>query len=96
MGLDDCGLLIGKSFLLGFAQFLDEAQRTTLETALEATAGTGVDELEIRRYPVKIRKSKETYFDELSKLSTSAYFSSDTAHTSSLPISRSLSSSIPR
>ena len=46
MGLDDGGLLIGGSFLLGFAELLDETHGLALETALETTAGAGVDELQ--------------------------------------------------
>ena len=48
MGLDDGGLLIGGSFLLGFAELLDETHGLALETALETTAGAGVDELEVQ------------------------------------------------
>lgn len=45
VGLDDGGLLIGGSLLLGFAELLDEAHGFALETALEAAAGASVDEL---------------------------------------------------
>ena len=48
VGLDDGGLLIGGSFLLGFAELLDETHGLALETALETTAGAGVDELEVQ------------------------------------------------
>ena len=45
MGLDNGGLLIGGSFLLGFAELLDETHGLALETALEPTTSTSVDEL---------------------------------------------------
>lgn len=45
MCLDDCGLLIGGSLLLSLAQLFDEAHGPALKTALEATAGTGMNEL---------------------------------------------------
>ena len=45
MCLHDGGLLIGGCLLLGLAELLDESERLALETALEATAGAGVDKL---------------------------------------------------
>ena len=69
MGLDNSGLLVRQSLLLGFAQFLDEAQGTALETTLEAAAGTGMDELRIRWFTAEMRKSNKTYFDKLVKMS---------------------------
>ena len=45
MCLDDCGLFIRWSLLLGFAELLDETHGTALEAALEATACAGVDDL---------------------------------------------------
>ena len=46
MGLDDGGLLIWRGLLLGLAELLNEAHGLALETALEPTAGAGVDELQ--------------------------------------------------
>ena len=45
MGLDDGGLLIRGSLLLGLAELLDETHGLALETALEPSASTGVDDL---------------------------------------------------
>jgi len=47
MRLDNSGLLIGGCLLLRLAEFFDESHRTALETPLEASASTGVDELSI-------------------------------------------------
>ena len=47
MGLDDGGLLIRGSLLLGLTELLDETHGLALETALETAAGAGVDELEV-------------------------------------------------
>jgi hypothetical protein len=43
--LDEVGLLVGLGLLLGLSQLLDKAHRLALETAVEPTAGTGVDEV---------------------------------------------------
>jgi len=40
--LDEIRLLIGTSFLLGLAQFLDEAHGLALQTAVETAARAGV------------------------------------------------------
>lgn len=45
MGLDDSGLFIGGSLLLSFAELFDETHGTTLETTLEPSASTSMDEL---------------------------------------------------
>ena len=45
VGLDDRGLFVRGRLLLRLAELLDEAHGLALETALEPTAGTGVDEL---------------------------------------------------
>ena len=45
VGLDDGGLLVWRGLLLGLAELLDEAHGFALETALEPTAGAGVDDL---------------------------------------------------
>jgi hypothetical protein len=44
MRLDQIGFLVGLGFLLCFAEFFDEAHGTTLEAAVEAAAGAGVEE----------------------------------------------------
>ena len=44
--LDEVGLLVGFGFLFGFAEFLDETHRAALETAIEAAAGAGVEDVE--------------------------------------------------
>ena len=45
VGLDNSGLFIWWGSLLGLAQLLDKSHRALLETTLEPTASTGVDEL---------------------------------------------------
>jgi hypothetical protein len=45
MSFDNSRLLIGRGLLFCFAELLDETHRTALESALESTASTGVDEL---------------------------------------------------
>ena len=45
VGLHDRGLFVGGRLLLRLAEFLDEAHGLALETALEPTAGAGVDDL---------------------------------------------------
>lgn len=45
MSLDDSGLLIRGSLSLSLAELLDETHRLALETALEAPAGTSMDDL---------------------------------------------------
>jgi hypothetical protein len=45
MSLYDSRFFIGGSFLLGLAQLLNETHRAALETTLEPTTGTGMDEL---------------------------------------------------
>lgn len=44
VGLDDCGLFIRWSFLLSFAQFLNQTHGAALEATAESTAGTCVNE----------------------------------------------------
>lgn len=43
--LDDGRLFIWRCLLLCFTKFLDETHRAALETTLEATTSTGMDEL---------------------------------------------------
>ena len=43
MRLDQIGLLIGLRLLLCFAEFLDQTHGLALQTAVESTAGAGVD-----------------------------------------------------
>jgi len=45
VGLDDGGLLEGGGVLLGLTELLDETHGLALETALETSAGAGVDEV---------------------------------------------------
>jgi hypothetical protein len=45
VGLDEVGLLVGLGLLLGLAELLDETHRLALQTAVEASAGTGVDNI---------------------------------------------------
>ena len=45
VGLDDRGLFVRGRLLLRLAELLDQAHGLALETALEPTAGAGVDDL---------------------------------------------------
>lgn len=45
VGLDEVGLLVGLGLLLGLAELLDETHGLALQTAVEATAGTSVDNI---------------------------------------------------
>ena len=45
MCFDEIGLLVGFGFLLSLAEFLDEAHRLALETAVEAATGAGVNDI---------------------------------------------------
>lgn len=45
VGLDEVGLLVGASLLLGLAQLLDETHGLALQTAVEPSAGTGVNDI---------------------------------------------------
>ena len=45
MSLDQIRLLIGLCLLLGLAQLLDQTHRLALETAVEPTAGTGMNDI---------------------------------------------------
>ena len=45
VGLDDRGLFVGRRLFLSLTELLDETQRLALETALEPTTSTSVDEL---------------------------------------------------
>ena len=45
MRLDEIRLLIGFCLLLGLAQLLDQTHGLALETAVEPTAGTSVDDI---------------------------------------------------
>lgn len=65
MGLDDCRLFIGWGLLLGLAQFLDETHWAAFETALEPTAGTGMDELQQMLDSDNSYMAGISYFDEL-------------------------------
>jgi hypothetical protein len=45
VGLDEVGLLIGLGLLLGLSELLDQTHGLALETTVESTAGTGVNEV---------------------------------------------------
>jgi len=45
VGLDNRGFLIWRCLFLGFTKFLDEAHGLALQTALETSTSTGMDEL---------------------------------------------------
>lgn len=45
MGLDEIGLLVGASLLLGLAELLDEAHRLALQAPVEPTTGTSVNDI---------------------------------------------------
>jgi len=45
VSLDRVRLLVGLGLLLGLAELLDETERATLQTAVEPSAGAGVDDI---------------------------------------------------
>ena len=45
MGLDEVGLLVGLGLLLGLSELLDQAHGLALETTVEPSAGTSVNEV---------------------------------------------------
>lgn len=45
VGLDEVGLLVGLSLLLGLAELLDEAHGLALQTAVDSSASTGVNDI---------------------------------------------------
>lgn len=45
VGLNEVGLLVGLGLLLGLAELLDETHGLALQTAVEATAGTSVNDI---------------------------------------------------
>ena len=45
VGLDEVGLLVGLGLLLRLAELLDQTHGLALETAVEPSAGTGVDKV---------------------------------------------------
>ena len=45
MRLDEVGLLVGFGGLFGFTELLDQAHRLSLEAAVEAATGAGVDDV---------------------------------------------------
>jgi len=45
VGLDEVGLLIGLGLLLSLTELLDETHGLALQTAVEATAGTSVNDI---------------------------------------------------
>lgn len=62
VGLDEVGLLVGASLLLGLAELLDETHGLALQTAVEATTSAGVNDItelfggEVKE-PVQINRS---------------------------------------
>jgi hypothetical protein len=57
VGLDEVGLLVGLGLLLGLAELLDEAHGAALQAAVDAPAGTGVDDIaELLR--VEVQKAR--------------------------------------
>lgn len=70
--LDRGGLLVGGSLGLGLAQALDKTHRLALQTALEPSAGTSVDELhEVPVRHVEQRVKLNTSVGELAESSLS-------------------------
>lgn len=57
VSLDNVGLLVGLSLLLGLAQLLDEAHRAALQTTVDPAAGTGVDDI-AELVGAEVQKSK--------------------------------------
>lgn len=45
VGLDEVGLLVGPGLLLGLAELLDQTHGLALQTAVEAAAGTSVNDI---------------------------------------------------
>lgn len=45
VGLDEIGLLVGLSLLLGLAELLDQTHGLALQTTVDSSAGTGVDDI---------------------------------------------------
>ena len=45
VGLDEVGLLVGLGLLLRLAELLDQTHGLALEATVEASAGTGVDDI---------------------------------------------------
>lgn len=62
VSLDQVGLLVGLGLLLGLPQLLDQAHRLALETAVEPTAGAGVDDIaQLVRGEVEESVQREKY-----------------------------------
>lgn len=81
VGLDEVGLLVGLGLLLGLAELLDEAHRLALQTAVEPSAGAGMDEIaeflrgeieEPKYHPIRFQLSSVEVVTE------NAYWSSST------------------
>jgi hypothetical protein len=68
VGLDEVGLLVGPGLLLGLAELLDQTHGLALETAVEPSAGTGVDEVaELLRAEVEELVEVDTAVGELAE-----------------------------
>lgn len=66
VSLDEIGLLVGLGLLLGLAELLDEAHGLALETAVESSAGTSVDDIaELLRAEVEELVKVDTAVGEL-------------------------------
>lgn len=62
VSLDEVGLLVGLSLLLGLSELLDEAHGAALQTAVDPSAGTGVDDIsELVRGEVEEAVCREKY-----------------------------------
>jgi hypothetical protein len=71
VGLDEVGLLVGASLLLGLAELLDETHGLALQTAVEPSAGTGVDDItELFRRKVEELVEVNTTVGKLPELSS--------------------------
>ena len=54
VGLDHCGLFVGRGLLLGLSQLLDQTQGLALEAAVETPTGAGMNNLECT--PIRINQ----------------------------------------
>lgn len=63
VGLDEVGLLVGLGLLLGLAELLDETHGLALQTAVETSAGTSVNDI-TELLGRKVEESVEYELDE--------------------------------
>jgi hypothetical protein len=91
MGFDNRGLLIWRSFFLRLAQLFDETHGTTLKSTLEPPSCAGMNEVD------KLSDHSAVHHRSASEFGVKKDKIKDyEARTSSLSMSRSFSSSIPR